>query len=40
MIEVEKVHTKVLIQYLDKARKFGGFYSPEGNSGGWGYTTE
>ena len=36
---VIQLHTKVLLRYLDKARKCGGFYSP-GYKGGHGYSME
>jgi hypothetical protein len=34
------VHTKVLLSYLKGARKCGGFWSPSGDSNGFGFTTD
>jgi hypothetical protein len=35
MVDLTTIHTKVLLKYLEKSRKFGGFYSPYDNEYGW-----
>ena len=35
---LKATHTRELKQMLDSARACGGWYSPSGDSSGWGYT--